>query len=222
MQTVEKQGSPSYQDVVQPVTYDSLGREAVKYLPYASGTSGDFQPGFIPKEDASYATSTSPQYQFYQTTPRVVTESQPYAVSIFEKSPSARVIKQGAAGAPWQPVADVTNFEDKSVKRFVSGNTAGEVFRFQYDQNTGLLALPTALESRFYPEDKLHKTRTLDEDNNEVVEFTDRDGKVVCKKVQYGSSSGQVQFASTYYVYDDLSNLILVLQPEAVRIFEQN
>ena len=37
-----------------------------------------------------------------------------------------------------------------------------------------------------------------------VIEYKDKLGHTICKKVQYGTNAGVKQYASTYCVYDDL------------------
>ncbi|HWW40854.1 DUF6443 domain-containing protein, partial [Pedobacter sp.] len=40
LQTVTTQGSPGLKDMIQPFAYDALGRESVKYQPYAVTSNG--------------------------------------------------------------------------------------------------------------------------------------------------------------------------------------
>jgi len=57
----------------------------------------------------------------------------------------------------------------------------------------------------------------MDEHNNEVIEYVDKQGKTLCKKVQYDTNGATKLYAETYYLYDNLDNLVLVLQPEGTR-----
>jgi hypothetical protein len=66
-----------------------------------------------------------------------------------------------------------------------------------------------------YEAKTLFKNVTRDEQQNEVIEFTDKQGKVVLKKVQ----ASETTYAETYYIYDEFGRLSFVLPPEAVRAF---
>ena len=74
-----------------------------------------------------------------------------------------------------------------------------------------------------YAVGKLYKTITTDENQNQVVEFKDVEGKIILKKVQSdpgttdnGSGSGYTNWFCTYYIYDIMSNLRAVIQPAGV------
>jgi hypothetical protein len=53
---------------------------------------------------------------------------------------------------------------------------------------------------------------------NKVLEFKDKEGKVILKKVQLSDSltNGYNGWLSTYYVYDVFNRLRWVLQPKAI------
>src|SRR5690606_37228048 len=71
-----------------------------------------------------------------------------------------------------------------------------------------------------YPAGTLYKNVTIDEEGNAVVEYKDKSGNVIMKKVQIGNIlsdyTGHENWLSTYYVYDDLNRLCFVLSPKAV------
>ncbi|HMJ47151.1 MAG TPA: DUF6443 domain-containing protein, partial [Ferruginibacter sp.] len=73
-----------------------------------------------------------------------------------------------------------------------------------------------------YLANTLFKNIMVDEHGKQVIEFKDKEGKVILKKVQLtasadnGSGSGYTGWLSTYYIYDDLNNLRMVLPPKAV------
>lgn len=74
-----------------------------------------------------------------------------------------------------------------------------------------------------YQAGTLYKNVTTDEQGKQVIEFKDKEGKVVLKKVQLtaapdnGSGSSHAGWMCTYYIYDDLTNLRCVIQPEGVK-----
>jgi hypothetical protein len=210
-QTVVTKGSPGKKDLVQPVAFDQFGRETVKYLPYTATNGGWYDPNFLRKDVNGYNTTSNPQYQFYQSTPNVATDLQPYAETQFEASPLNRVLEQGAPGTPWQLGAH-------TIKKSYEFNVANEVLIWSYFPpdnafpngfaSPGQLSSPT-----YYAPNELYKNVTKDEQLNEVIEYTDKEGKVILKKVQ----SSPTEWAQTYYIYNDKNQLVLVLQPEAVK-----
>ncbi|MBO9593710.1 MAG: hypothetical protein J7599_12450 [Niabella sp.] len=83
--------------------------------------------------------------------------------------------------------------------------------------------------SRIYPAGELYKNVTVDEQGKQVIEFKDKEGKVILKKVQLlntatdnGQGSGHAGWICTYYIYDDLGNLRCVIQPEGVKALMGN
>jgi hypothetical protein len=206
-QSITKQNSPGFQDIVQPILYDEFGREATKYLPYTSTeTTGAFKNN-----------SLSDQASFYLQGGTIPYDASPYAKIVFEPSPLNRPLKQGAPGAVWQPDPDPTNFNDNTIKKKYGTNTSSEVILFSYDASSGLLTVSNDDAQLYYAASQLADNTTLDEHSNEVIEYTDKRGHLVCKKVQVGTVNNLKQYASTYYIYDDFDNLAVVLPPEAVQ-----
>jgi hypothetical protein len=76
------------------------------------------------------------------------------------------------------------------------------------------------LAPQIYDDGQLYKTVTIDEAGNAVVEYKDKEGRVILKKVQIGTIasdfSGYRGFLCTCYIYDDLNQLRTVIQPKAV------
>src|SRR5258708_32975321 len=69
-----------------------------------------------------------------------------------------------------------------------------------------------------YPRGQLYKTTTTDEQQHTVVEYKDKDGHVVLKKVQNwdAPAAGNSGWLCTYYVFGELNNLRFVISPKAV------
>src|SRR5581483_3648944 len=73
-----------------------------------------------------------------------------------------------------------------------------------------------------YGSGQLHITTTRDEDGNFTYEYFDSEGRIILKR-QLGYSSlldtvenyEQVNYISTYYVYDDFGRLRMVISPKA-------
>lgn len=200
-------GVSSSKDLVELKIYDQYGRESIKKLPYSEIHSLNYQSQALER-----------QQNFYQSPPTTIPiDPTPYSETIFEPSPLNRVIKQGAPGTAWQPDADRSyTSSDHSVKFAYEFNEAGEVFLFKYDAVSGLVTRLAGADA-YYPANQLYANKTKDGQNNEVIEYVDKEGRTICKKVQYGSDANGKLYASTYYVYDDLGNLVIVLPPEAVK-----
>lgn len=199
VQTVSHFQSPSKKDLVVHKEYDSAGREAKAYLPFSSAdVLGYF------KDDARVLQSS-----FYASPPAaVVSDITPFAKTVFEPSPLNRLLKQGAPGEDWQPGAH-------PITKEYQFNLTDEILDFDYDISTKQLSLnPNAA---FYKENKLLRNKTIDEDQNDIFEFVDNQGRTICKKVRASVDT----YAATYYVYDDMGNLVVVIPPEGVmRVFE--
>ncbi len=228
LQTVSMQASPGLKnDIVQPIVYDEFGREIVKYLPFTSGNDGWFKTTFKPKTDvANYATTTNPQYQFYQGTATVAIDVKPYAETLFEASPLNRTMKQGAPGAAWQPNTSVYNTpSDNALAVDYQINIANEVllWTFSYPDVSnpfGKVNAGTAAAPDYYAPNQLQKNKSKDEHHNEMITYVDKDGHTILKRVQAVSGNVAVNdtnYASTYYIYDDFGSLVYVIPPEAVK-----
>jgi hypothetical protein len=210
-QFISVQGSPTKNDIVQPISYDPFGRENKKYLPYVSDNTGQYKPDGLNNPvstitDPLALYQTGKQYQFYQSTSKTANDSRPFSETIFEPSPLNRPSQDYGAGQNWKD-------NNKSVSHQYLNNTSGDVYLFSYDPVTGLVSSPGS-----YGAGLLHATITTDEQGNDVREYTDKLGRVVCKKVQYKiDGNGIKQYTSTYYLYDDFGNLVVVLPPEAVK-----
>jgi hypothetical protein len=217
MQTVMRQHSPDQYDVAQPAIYDVYGREEKKYLPYAtSETNGLYKP-----EPLGTTTYTGSPHNLYYTNgagDKVADDAKPLSETVFEASPLNRVIEQGASGTPWQPDGtDSYTSTDRTVKFAYETNVASEVLKWSFTNPTGtypfgLVNAGTAASPVYHAASQLFRNKTKDEHHNEVIEFKDRQGKVILKIVQAPSS----QWAQTYYIYDGFGNLVCVIPPEAV------
>jgi hypothetical protein len=131
---------------------------------------------------------------------------------VYEESPASRAIKNGAPGAIWQPNNDLNDITDKVIKHNYSVNAVSEVLLFTYDPSIGLIN-----SGNFYESNKLYANKIKDENNNDVIEYVDKEGHTICKKVQYGvDTDNNPLYAETYYIYDDFGNLVIVLPPEGV------
>ena len=188
MQEVQWKGNPSQQDLVQAVEYDELGRQAKQYLPYTSGSSGEYK-----KNNGTAA--------FYNNPPAGVTgDGKPYAVMNYEASPLSRTLSTTGPGAAWHNAGKRVNYQYQV-------NTGGQVYALSI--GTGPSDIP--VKDGTYGAGDLAMNETTDEDGRRARSYTNKSGEVVLKQVQQEGG-----WLSTYYVYDDYGNLRYVLPPKAV------
>jgi RHS repeat-associated protein len=189
--------SVSGKDIVVPVEYDSLGREAKKYLPYVSSKGN----GSIDREQFKS------QKNFYLDSDLVQEVTNfPFSETRFDRSPLNRVTKQGAPGADWQPQ---DNDNDHTVKYGYGSNEAEEVYKFTVDLNNNKLIC-----NEYYKESTLFISTVEDENNKGLtIEYKNRLGQVVLKRSILSGSED----ADTYYVYDYYGLLRYVLSPKATK-----
>jgi RHS repeat-associated protein len=224
-QTVAFKNSPVQADIVQPNVYDAVGREAKKYLPVVTGNDGAYKTGLL---DVS-GNYTGSVVNFYNnSSSKIAVDTNPYSESRFDASPLNRIIKQGAPGGTWQPNGTNTYAAtDKTVKHAYETNSANEVLVWTYTYPNGTLpfglvnATTTGAPTTpvYCAANTLSKNRTKDENGNEVIEYIDRDGHTILKRVQVVSGAPAINdtnYASTYYIYDDYGHLVTVIQPEGV------
>ncbi|SDF63022.1 DUF6443 domain-containing protein [Chitinophaga filiformis] len=199
IQTVSKGLSSGGKDLVAPVVYDAYGREQYKYLPYVQ-QSGNLNDGRF-KTDPFNS-----QKAFYQNgvlNPGVTGENIYYSLEAFEQSPLNRPLKSYAPGNSWA---------NRPVEMQYMVNSASDSVRLW---NVGV-GLPTSTGN--YAVGQLQKNVTIDEQGNQVVEYKDKQGLVILKKVQIvnGPGTAHIGWLCTYYIYDDLGSLRFVIPPLAV------
>ncbi|WP_185154163.1 DUF6443 domain-containing protein [Fulvivirga sp. M361] len=213
VQQVVMSGSPMLKDVVKPVAYDKLGRQQFDYLPYVSASKNGTY-----KVDALSGTTgytDSRQYIFYQGTGKVVSDTKPYGENSFEPSPLNRALKSYAAGQAWGNPS--TGGGNKPIAFSYGTNAASEVISWEIHDD-GTLSVAAG---GYYGPTELYKSTTTDEEGNKIIEYTDKRGRVILKKVQTAESPVETRhagWACTYYVYDVFDNLRVVLPPEALRL----
>ncbi|MDJ1470201.1 LamG-like jellyroll fold domain-containing protein [Xanthocytophaga flava] len=216
VQQVAKQGSPIKTDLVTPTEYDALGRELRKYLPIAQGTTGGYQSEILKRSNASDPTSTA-QGSFYSD---LKADKYAFAETVFENSPLSRPLEQGAPGSAWQIVKDNNgNSIGKTMRTLERTNTsADQILIWTYSFSAGeALSMP----GKYYKQGELEVNELTDEHNGKTLEFKNKEGQVIAKKVQEnkltsGQNDANRQYVTTYYIYDDFGQLRFVLPPMAV------
>lgn len=221
-QTVIAKGSLSnnvFGDLVSPVVYDAFGREAQKYLSYVSGSSdGLYKTSPLTEQNTFYTSTSSPIYGQGETFL--------YGKTNFEASPLNRLQETFAPGNSWVGTAsDPSEANRKSVKVKYYVNTVIDAVRIWTVSNSSTIGVfGTYNSSATYGAGQLFKNISVDENGKQVIEFKDKEGQIVLKKVQLiaasdnGSGSSHNDWLCTYYIYDDLNNLRCVIQPRGVEL----
>ncbi|WP_185153394.1 DUF6443 domain-containing protein, partial [Fulvivirga lutimaris] len=195
-------------DIVTPFIYDGFGRNVENYLPYAS-TLSDGE--FVDQSDAIMFQKT-----FYDEYYGAGTGNYAKAVAVLEKSELARVLEQGSPGEAWQPGGGATvRYE------YLTNELGDKVNNWEINTTNGR---PRAANN--YAPAELYKNVTIDESGNRVIEFVDKLGRTILKRVQAVDSPNLTtynigEWADTYYVYDDYGNLRYVLPPESIKELNQ-
>jgi RHS repeat-associated protein len=219
IQQVVKKGSlqtgSSATDMVAPAVFDQYGREMYKFLPFASsGSDGSFKLDPFQQQAGFYAQQMQGQTQSgFQ-------ETYYYGQTNFEASPLNRPLATFAPGNKWV-------YDGRGVSNgLYVNNSTDDVKRWSViDQPYDWPAIPIP---GVYAEGELIKTVTTDEGLNQVVEFKDKEGRVLMKKVKLtaanetGGGSGYDGWLTTIYIYDGLGRLRLVIQPRGVEILRAN
>jgi RHS repeat-associated protein len=211
LQTVVRKATPQQKDFVSMVEYDALGREALQYLPFGSRQitandftdDGSFKFNPIQQQDSCYKIIQAGQGQTYF-----------YSQTLFEPSPLNRPVKSLPAGNSWVG-------SNRGVGQLYEFNQANEVRR--WDCSVTGTSVPTS--SGFYNAGVLYRTITVDEHGKKVVEYKDKSGQVLLKKVEIkhdGAATipSHAGWLCTYYVYNDLGQLRWVIQPAGVQTLE--
>jgi RHS repeat-associated protein len=216
IQTVAKQGSletatGTNTDVVVPSVYDGFGRSNIGYLPYIStAADGAYKTDALTAQPAYYNNATNPIAGQGELGVNAHTQVN------FEPSPLNRPLLSMAAGNSWVGAT-------RGVQSGYWLNTAADDVKIWTVSGGSASVFGTYIVAGPYPQGTLYKNVTTDENNKQVIEFKDMEGKVILKKVQLTAAndiattgSGYTGWLCTYYMYDNLSNLRAVIQPAGV------
>ncbi|MBS1755984.1 MAG: hypothetical protein JSU03_01770, partial [Bacteroidetes bacterium] len=233
IQTVVKDGSlttatNAVADVVSPVIYDEYGREEYKYLPFVANATA-LTPNI---NDGKFKLDPFQQQAVFMTQQYGSRgEHYFYSKTNFEASPLNRVEESFAPGDSWASTYSLPNEADrKSVKMKYWINTLADAVRIWNVTNVSG-SFGTYSSPGVYDAGQLYKNVSIDENNKQVIEFKDKEGKVILKKVQISSAAGIADdgtgrgyagWLCTYYIYDDLGNLRSVIQPKGVELISTN
>lgn len=227
IQTVIKNGSlitgGSPVDLVTSIDYNDYGREEFSYLPFAANNyggntsiaDGKFKSNPF-QQQGSFMLSQFPFEQYF------------YGQSQLEPSPLARQVKTFFPGDSWMganrgvSAKYWTNTSTDAVRLWIveNGSNVGDFGSFSSVTTTNYPAT--------YPAGTLYKNITEDEHGKQVIEFKDKEGRIILKKVQLsasrddGTGSAHAGWLCTYYIYDVFGQLRGVIQPSGVEILLAN
>jgi len=229
LQSVARQATPgsSPKDMVSPIVYDAFGRETYKYMPYVQSGSG-----VANMDDGRFKLDPfSVQSGFYTGNaglPGMNGESIFYGKTVYEASPLNRPLKAFAPGNSWAGSEGSGTEHAVSMEYRINDmydsvriwEIAGDsVYCGSGDAG---MAVPTTVAA--YAAGQLYESVTIDEHGSKVVEYRDKEGKVILKKVQIDASpyTGHTGWLCTYYVYDALAQLRFVIPPKATDYLKAN
>jgi len=221
VETVVREGSlgtgSTPVDLVTAQTYDEFGREIRKYLPFASNgggaiIDGSFKPD--PFDQQAYF------YSDLNTSSPIKGQGETfyYAKTEYEPSPLNRVDRTYEAGNSW------VGGSGKGIKVKYWTNTDIDAVRIWNVQDVtndfGTYSTPST--GGVYAAGQLYKNVMQDENDKQIIQFKDKEGKLILKKAQLtataddGTGKDYTGWLSTYYIYDDLGQVRCVIQPKAV------
>ncbi len=201
IQSVARGSSFSGKDQISIANYDALGRSTRQYMSYTAGTSdGSFQGDpFGDQSDFYNSPSTG-----------IAATMRPYSELLYDNSPLNRIVETAMPGDAWNPGSSWSDPERKTTSYNQRSNHSkrdGDIERYFLD---GVM-----LDSYgTYANHTLRVSETLNPMKHVVQTFVNRRGQTILRRVKGENDL----WADTYYVYDDLDQLVLILTPEAVRI----
>lgn len=203
IQHVIKGITPGGNDIVQMLSYDAMDRWQYKYLPYPS----------TDKTGAFKLTPYIEQKAFYEDVaknPGVIGERVFYKENVFENSPLGRTMAIYQEGNSFAKVAG-----NKPITFSYNTNSISDAVAIWKVNQGAVMPVRTGV----YEAGELQKIVATDQDNKQVIEFKDKENRIILKKVQISAtpSSGHDGWLCTYYVYDDFNNLRHVIPPLAVQ-----
>ncbi len=201
-QTIVRNGAVNInRDLITSVSYDAFGRQTKTWLPMVANTDGAYLSDFEVQQQAYYQTIYPADKDFA------------FSENILESGPAHRVLETAAPGATW------SKGNGHTVENKFNVNAANEVKVLSVENGN------IQTSGGYYAQGLLFKTTVSDENTAEnegqSVEYTDKSGKVLLRKTKLSESAGVTTFAQTYYIYDEFDQLRHVVQPEGVRLIEE-
>jgi RHS repeat-associated protein len=187
-------------DVVQFSVYDELSRKPKNYLPYTTlADPGKFKTNTIADQANYYFTNYN--------------ETAPYSKVTYNNSPLNTATRVNAPGTSWEASAGSTaNFLPSTAPNSATSEIV-PIYRIGYAETD------QPIFSGLYGAGQLIVTTGIDENGKKVVEYINKSGQVILKKVQLDDAPAGFYdgWICTFNIYDDFGQLRLQAQPEAVK-----
>lgn len=218
-QVISAKAGGNGQDIIVPVLYDSKGRQAKKYLPYANPTETGASSSLNYRPNDALVTTQFAYYKSRFPGDFYTGFKSSFGQDVFELSPLNRVVEQSFPGDNWDTGRASLKFE------YATNLALDNVYDFkvgftnnQTDDPYIFLTGGSARDTQYYSTGTLYKTISKNENwlstdgnNNTTQEFKDKQGRVVLTR-QFTESVAH----DTYYVYDVFGNLTFVIPPQAI------
>ncbi|RYZ54689.1 MAG: hypothetical protein EOP49_04530, partial [Sphingobacteriales bacterium] len=187
-------------DMVQFSEYDQYGRSSKTFLPYTTNS----QPG-------KFKTSTATEQPLYYTTK--YNETAAFSSTVFDNSPLNRPMNVKKPGTLWAAGTGISAEYDLNV-------TADDVQIFTIDYSPGSSPIRTGA----YPPYSLYKTVSIDENGKKTIEYADKAGRTILKKVQLDDVPLDAWngWICTYSIFDHFGALRCQILPEGVKYLAAN
>lgn len=222
IQVVVKNGSlvtdGTAKDLVSVKIYDEYGRETYSYLPFqATNSDGSFKTDPFLQQKNFYNSYLYGQPG--ETNVGTNGLNWAYGKTVYESSPLNRVQAVYAPGASWVG-SELSSTPHNTSSNYWINKSADAVRIWNVTDVAG--GLGNYSSTSIYPAGELFKNVALDEHGGQVIEFKDKEGKVILKKVQLsataddGTGKNHSGWLCTYYIYDDFNQLRAAIQPVAV------
>lgn len=236
LQTVFKKGSlttlsGANVDLINAIVYDNMGRQKYQYLQFASTATditkdnGLFKLNPFQQQAAFYNTQLNGQAGETNVGPNQLNWA--FEQINYERSPMDRVNETFAAGKAWSGTSfDPVAANRHSLKTQYYNNTTADAVRI-WNVDDVANAFGTYNSPGAYPDGRLYKIISIDEDSKQTVQFYNKEGKLILKKIQLtasdnGTGSGHGGWLCTYYLYDGVGNLRCIVQPKGVELISPN
>lgn len=200
VQKVTRQSSPNKKDMVVPVLYDAFSRVVDQYPSYVQQTHNNNDGRY--KDSALLRDSI-----FYRAL--FPMEDTIYSHAQYDASPLQRILKSTAQGDSWTGANVGKTLTQRS-------NAVSDSVRLWTIDITGEDDVPST--SGVYATGSLIADEVTDELGIKSIVYKNEAGKAVLLKQQLANSpsTGHTGWLCTYYIYDEMDNLRMVLPPKAV------
>ncbi|WP_343307379.1 DUF6443 domain-containing protein [Chitinophaga niabensis] len=206
LQVVRRGTSANGKDMVAPYLFDNMGRMQYEYISYTSATdtNGSFKSSPFIEQNVFIKNLYNPSHH-------ASGEKFFYGKINYETAPIGRVVKSIPPGNSWAG-------SDRGTARSYGVNAANEVRVWTIADTEGATPASTA----FYLPGQLHRNIYTDEEGKIIVEYKNKQDKIVLRKVQLTSAvvTAHAGWLCTYSVFDGFGNLRCVISPRAVELLE--